>query len=160
MVGRAASQQFQGHMNKAILEKLYAQHMKWCKYVLVGVGGQEGALRSAEETAREVKAAFVFIAEPSGGPSPRHGVAQALWWRITVNNCAVGCQRHLAWCWAGRARLGPHTQPPMPPEPGPKHSAMKEKRQRERERERERERWRLIHGWRLERMGTWMRQNK
>lgn len=44
----------------------------------------------------EVKAVFVFRAEPSGGPSPQRGVAQALWWRITVNNCAVGCQRHLA----------------------------------------------------------------
>lgn len=63
----------------------------------VGVGGgQEGTWWRGEETASEVKAVFVFRAEPSGGPSPQRGVAQALWWRITVNNCAVGCQRHLA----------------------------------------------------------------
>lgn len=42
MVGKAVSQQFQGHMNKAILEKLYAQYTKRCKYVLVGVGGSVG----------------------------------------------------------------------------------------------------------------------
>lgn len=33
---------------------------------------------------------------------PRGRGARALWWRITVNNCVVGCQEHLAWCWAGR----------------------------------------------------------
>lgn len=33
---------------------------------------------------------------------PRSRSAQALWWRITVNNCAVCCQEHLAWCWAGK----------------------------------------------------------
>lgn len=32
--------------------------------------------------------------EPIGRP-PHSGGAQALWWRITVNNCAVGCQEHL-----------------------------------------------------------------
>lgn len=49
----------------------------------------------------------MFRAEPSGGPSPRRRVAQAPWWRITVNNCVVGCQRHLAWRWAGRGQAGP-----------------------------------------------------
>lgn len=62
-----------------------------------GVGeGQEGTRWRAEETVSKVKAVFVLRAEPSGGPSPQRGLAQALWWWITVNNCAVGCQRHLA----------------------------------------------------------------
>lgn len=123
--GQLADQVPSSQHRQQILEKVHALYIKWCEYVLASVG--RGGL-SAEGAASKVKAVFVFRAEPSGGPSPRCGVAQAPWWRITVNNCVVGCQRHLAWCWAGWGQ-------PLPLEPGLKHSAMKGYTQKTRKRD-------------------------